>query len=101
MLEATGSAILVAGAMMAATDSVWLALAAFVAIGGLSSIINVTVITAFQAAVPPTIRGRVMVMALSTAAVPIGMGLGGVCWGIAGAPHCNWCSLAVGWPSQS
>lgn len=66
--------------VLAGTASTWLALAAFVAIGGLSSIINVTVITAFQSAVPPDIRGRVMavVIALSTAAVPIGMGLGGV-----------------------
>jgi predicted MFS family arabinose efflux permease len=57
-----------------------LALAAFVAIGALSSIINVTVITAFQSAVPPEVRGRVLalVIALSTAAVPVGMGLGGV-----------------------
>lgn len=39
-----------------------------------------TVFTAFQSGVPPTVRGRVMalVVALSTAAVPIGMGLGGV-----------------------
>jgi MFS family permease len=66
--------------LLAATESTWLALAAFVAIGALSSIINVTVITAFQSAVPPQVRGRVMalVIALSTAAVPIGMGLGGV-----------------------
>jgi MFS transporter, DHA3 family, macrolide efflux protein len=43
-------------------------------------VINVTVISAFQSAVPPDVRGRVLalVIALSTAAVPIGMGLGGV-----------------------
>lgn len=66
--------------VLAATASTWLALAAFVAIGALSSIINVTVITAFQSAVPRKVRGRVMalVIALSTAAVPIGVGLGGV-----------------------
>jgi MFS family permease len=65
---------------LAATASTWLSLAAFIAIGALSSVINVTVITAFQSAVPPAVRGRVMalVIALSTAAVPIGMGLGGV-----------------------
>ena len=65
---------------LAATASPWIALAVFVGIGALSSIINVTVVTAFQSAVPPTVRGRVMalVIALSTAAVPIGMGLGGV-----------------------
>jgi predicted MFS family arabinose efflux permease len=66
--------------LLAATDSTWLALAAFVAIGALSSFINVTVITAFQSAVPADVRGRVMalVIALGTAAVPIGMALGGV-----------------------
>lgn len=66
--------------VLAATASTWFALAAFVAIGALSSIINVTVITAFQSAVPPDVRGRVLalVIALSTVAVPIGMGLGGV-----------------------
>lgn len=66
--------------LLAASASPWVALAAFIAIGALSSIINVTVITAFQSAVPPDVRGRVMalVIALSTAAVPIGMGLGGM-----------------------
>ena len=66
--------------LLGASASAWLALAAFVAIGALSSIINVTVITAFQSAVPSEVRGRVLalVIALSTAAVPIGMALGGV-----------------------
>ena len=66
--------------LLAATDATWLALAALVAIGALSSFINVTVITAFQSAVPAGVRGRVMalVIALGTAAVPIGMALGGV-----------------------
>jgi MFS family permease len=66
--------------LLAASASPWVALAAFIAIGLLSSIINVTVLTAFQSAVPPAVRGRVMalVIAVSTAAVPIGMGLGGV-----------------------
>ena len=65
--------------LLAATGSTWLALGAFAAIGALASVINVTVITAFQSAVPADVRGRVMalVIALSTAAVPIGMGLGG------------------------
>lgn len=65
---------------LAATRVTWLALASFIAIGALSSVINVTVITTFQAAVPTEIRGRVMalIIVLSTAAVPIGMGLGGV-----------------------
>lgn len=66
--------------LLSATRSTWVAFAAFLAIGALSSIINVTVITTFQSAVPAAVRGRVMalVIALSTAAVPIGMGLGGV-----------------------
>jgi MFS family permease len=66
--------------LLAATASTWVALAAFIAIGALSSIINVTVITAFQSAVPRDFRGRVMalVIALSTAAVPVGMGVGGM-----------------------
>jgi len=72
----------VAGAvlLLAATASTWPALAAFVAIGACSSLINVSVITALQSAVPADVRGRVMalVIALSTAAVPIGLGAGGV-----------------------
>lgn len=65
--------------LLAVTAFVWLALLAFVAIGCLSSLINVAVITAFQSAVGPEIRGRIMalVIAISTAAVPIGMGVGG------------------------
>ena len=66
--------------LLAVSRSTWLALAAFVAIGLLSSIINIAVITTFQSAVPSEVRGRVMawVIALSSVAVPIGMGLGGV-----------------------
>lgn len=66
--------------LLAATESAALALVAVLCMGALASIINVTMITAFQSSVPPTVRGRVMalVVALSTAAVPIGMGLGGV-----------------------
>jgi hypothetical protein len=43
-------------------------------------VVQVTVITAFQSTVAPDVRGRVMalVVALSTAAVPVGMALGGV-----------------------
>jgi predicted MFS family arabinose efflux permease len=65
--------------LLAATAAEWVALASFIAIGALSSIINVAVITALQVTVPPDVRGRVMglVIALSTAAVPLGMGLGG------------------------
>lgn len=66
--------------LVASTQFPCLALTAFIAIGGLSSIINVIVITAFQSAVPADVRGRVMslVIAVSTAVVPIGMALGGV-----------------------
>lgn len=65
---------------LAATASTWGALAVLAMIGALSSTINVTVITALQSAVPPALRGRVMalVIALSSAAVPVGMGIGGV-----------------------
>ena len=66
--------------LLALSRSGWLALAAFTAIGVLSSLINVAVITAFQSSVAPQMRGRVMalVIASSTAAVPLGMGLGGL-----------------------
>ena len=66
--------------LLSATASAWVALAAFAGIGALSSIINVTVLTGFQSVVAPDVRGRVMalVIALSTAAAPVGMGLGGV-----------------------
>jgi MFS family permease len=66
--------------LLGASRSPWLALAAFVAVGALSSVINVVVITAFQRGVAPDLRGRVMalVIALSTAAAPLGMALGGL-----------------------
>ena len=64
---------------LAATKSAWVALAAFVAIGAMSSVVNVMVLTAFQSAISADVRGRVMalVIASSTAAVPVGMALGG------------------------
>lgn len=64
---------------LALTTSAAVALLLFIFIGVFSSMINVTVITTFQSTVPTQIRGRVMalVVAASTAAVPIGMGLGG------------------------
>ena len=60
--------------------SVWLSAAAFIAIGAASSLINVAIVTAFQSAAPTALRGRVMslVVAVSAAAVPVGLGLGGV-----------------------
>lgn len=81
--------------LLASSTYTWSALAAFVAIGALSSIINATVITAFRSAVPPDVRGPVvaLVIGLSTAAVPIRHGTArdtgrslaqlvapGVCW---------------------
>jgi MFS family permease len=56
------------------------ALASFVAIGALSSAINVGILTTFQARLPSYVRGRVMalVIVLSTAAAPLGMAAGGV-----------------------
>jgi MFS family permease len=66
--------------VLATTSRGTFALPALVAIGVFSSLINVTVITRLQLAVPTELRGRVMalVVAVSTAAVPVGMGLGGV-----------------------
>lgn len=65
---------------LASTRRPWVALAAFVTLGVLSSLINVLVITLFQSAAPTEVRGRVMavVIAVSTAAVPIGMAAGGI-----------------------
>lgn len=66
--------------LLATTDVSSLALAAFVLIGAQSSMINVAVITRFQSAVPASVRGRVMalVIAVATAAAPLGMAFGGV-----------------------
>lgn len=66
--------------LLATTDVSWLALAAFVLMGAQSSMINVAVITRFQSAVPASVRGRVMalVIAVATAAAPLGMAFGGV-----------------------
>jgi MFS family permease len=74
------SGVAVSVLMLAVTNAPWVAFAMFVSIGAMSSIINVTVITAFQSSVDANVRGRVMalVIALSTAAVPTGIALGGV-----------------------
>jgi predicted MFS family arabinose efflux permease len=66
--------------LLAAARPLPAAFAACVALGVLTALINVTVITTCQSMVPPELRGRVMalVVALSTVAVPLGMGLGGV-----------------------
>lgn len=57
-----------------------LALALFVTVGALTGLINITVLTLFQVSTPGEMRGRVMslVIALSGAAAPLGMALGGV-----------------------
>jgi MFS transporter, DHA3 family, macrolide efflux protein len=66
--------------LLLSSHVLWLALGAFALIGLLSSVINVIVVTRFQTTVSSEMRGRVMalVVALSSAATPIGMTLGGV-----------------------
>lgn len=66
--------------VLSATTTTWIAFIAMVATGGSAAAINVVVITIFQAGTPVDIRARVMALAvaLSTAAVPLGMALGGV-----------------------
>jgi DHA3 family macrolide efflux protein-like MFS transporter len=80
MLAMCVAAIAAAVLVVSATSVAWIAFIAFVAVGIFSAMINVIVITMFQTSVPADLRGRVMavVVALSTAAVPLGMGLGGV-----------------------
>ena len=72
----------VAGAivLLAAVTERQVALTAFAVIGALSSIMNVLVITRFQTATPPQLRGRVMavVIAAASVAVPLRMALGGI-----------------------
>jgi predicted MFS family arabinose efflux permease len=53
---------------------------AFATIGWCSSLVNVTVLTTLQLAVPAELRGRVIALAVavSAAAVPIGLAVGGV-----------------------
>jgi MFS family permease len=72
----------VAGAIviLSTTSTMATALAAFFVIGLSSALLNVLVVTAFQIAVPSELRGRVMalVVTVSMAATPLGMGLGGL-----------------------
>lgn len=65
---------------LAISRAPWQAIGALAGVGAFSSLINVAVITAVQRGVSADVRGRVMaiVIAVSTAAVPVGMGLGGV-----------------------
>lgn len=66
--------------LLACTETPWTAALALAAVGLLSSTINVTIVTRFQSAAPSGLRGRVMavVVTVSTAAAPLGLGLGGV-----------------------
>lgn len=56
------------------------ALATFFVLGALTGMINIFVLTLFQTSTPTELRGRVMslVVAISGAVAPLGMGLGGV-----------------------
>lgn len=65
--------------VLSATSTGGIALAALFTVGFFAAATNVTVITMFQAA-PPEVRGRVMslVVAVSSAAVPLGLALGGL-----------------------
>jgi predicted MFS family arabinose efflux permease len=74
------SGIAVSLLLLAGASSSWVALGALGAIGALASLINVFVITAFQTGVPSEVRGRVMALVVtsSSAAVPLGMALGGI-----------------------
>lgn len=58
----------------------WLALLVFVGVGLLTGMINILVLTLLQASTPGDMRGRVMglVMAMTAAAIPVGMGLSGL-----------------------
>lgn len=65
--------------VLAAGPSAPLALAALAAVGLLSGIVNVRVMTTLQEETPAELRGRVLAVtvALAGAAVPAGLGLGG------------------------
>lgn len=58
----------------------WVALLVTAGLGALTGLINILVITLFQLRTPPDMRGRMMavLMALTSAATPIGMGAGGL-----------------------
>jgi MFS family permease len=69
----------------------WMAVALLLTVGFLTSIVNVLVVTLCQLAAPSEKRGRVMglVLAMSRAVSPLGMGLGGVLGDVTGhdVPH--------------
>lgn len=76
-----------------------LALALLFAIGLLSAILNVRVMTTLQASTPPELRGRTLAVtiALASAAVPAGLGLGGLIGSLAG-DRLGWvlCGCGIG-----
>jgi predicted MFS family arabinose efflux permease len=77
----------------------WAPLAAvfLFALGSLSGILNVKVMTTLQSSVPEELRGRVLAVtvALAGAAVPAGLGLGGLLGGVA-RPALPWLIACCG-----
>lgn len=76
-------ALLGTGGFMAAVAPVrdpTLALLLFAGMGLCSGVINILVVTLFQLSTPSRMRGRVMglVLAMSTASVPLGVAMGGI-----------------------
>lgn len=71
--------------LLGANASAPLALGLLVAVGLLSGILNVKVITLLQASTPGDLRGRILAVAVALAGgtVPAGLGLGGLLGGIA------------------
>lgn len=69
-----------AAASVGLVETGWLALALFFGFGVLLGIVNILVFTLFQIATPGEMRGRVMglVMAMSTATMPVGMAVSGL-----------------------
>jgi MFS transporter, DHA3 family, macrolide efflux protein len=86
-----------ATAALAATRSALLATALLFALGSCSGILNVRVMTTLQSAVPGDLRGRVVAVtvALAGAAVPAGLGLGGLLGDVA-RPALAWLVAACG-----
>jgi MFS family permease len=72
--------------LLGVVTSRWLALALLAGAGLASGLINVHVITLFQTATPPELRGRVLslVIALAGAVTPLGMLVGGVLGDVTG-----------------
>lgn len=73
---ATGASFALAGTVRHPA----VALGLFFAVGALTGLVNIIVLTLFQVSTPPALRGRVMsfVLAAAGAVAPLGMGLGGI-----------------------